>query len=244
MRLPFAGVSTSAVSTPFATSGAARIHLVRRAKLLSWLSVGWMTIEAGVSIVAAILAGSVALLGFGLDSLIELASASIIIWRFMGARSQSEVAERRAQQLSAGCFVTLAIFLLYDAIGTLAGGSHPTTSRLGAAVSVGAIIVMPLLARAKNRVAAQLNSGAVSGDAAQSWLCAIAAAGVLLSIVANAALGWWWLDPIIGLGIAALAVHEGRKARAGEVCSDCAPVAFDTISVSSCDCCAADRPSG
>ncbi len=236
--LPFAGVSISAVSTPVAASGEARIHLVRRAKVLSWLSVGWMTIEAGAAIIAAILAGSVALLGFGLDSLIELASASIIIWRFTGARSQSEVAERRAQQLIAGCFAALALYLLYDAIRTLAGGSHPTTSWLGAAVSVGAIIVMPLLARAKNRVAAQLDSGAVSGDAAQSWLCAIAAAGVLVSILANAAVGWWWLDPIIGLGIAGLAVHEGRVAWAGEVCPDCAPVGFDTVSGSSCDCCA------
>ncbi len=242
MGLPFAGVSTSAVSTRFA--GEARTHLVRRAKVLSWLSVGWMTIEAGASVVAAILAGSVALLGFGLDSLIELASASIIIWRFTGSRSQSEVAERRAQRLIAGCFAALALYLLYDAIRTLAGGSHPTTSWLGAALSVGAIIVMPLLARAKNRVAAQLGSGAVSGDAAQSWLCAIAASGVLVSILANAALSWWRLDPIIGVGIAALAAHEGRQAWAGEECSDCAPVGFDTVSGPSCDCCEADRPSG
>jgi hypothetical protein len=97
-------------------------------------------------------------------------------------------------------------------------------------VSIGAIIVMPLLARAKNRVAGQLDSRAVSGDAAQSWLCAIAAAGVLVSILANAALGWWWLDPIIGLGIAGLAVHEAREAWAGEVCSDCAPVGFNPAS--------------
>ena len=186
-----------------------------------------MTIEAGAAIVAAILAGSVALLGFGVDSLIELASASIIIWRFTGARSQNEVAERRAQQLIAGCFVALALYLLYDAIRTLAGGSHPTTSWLGAAVSVGAIIVMPLLARAKNRVAVQLGSGAVSGDAAQSWLCAVAAAGVLVSILANAALGWWWLDPIIALGIAGLAVHEGREAWAGK-CALTAPRSAST----------------
>ena len=195
-----------------------------------------MTIEAGASIIAAILAGSVALLGFGLDSLIELASASIVIWRFTGARSQSDVAERRAQQLIAGCFAALALYLLYDGVRTLAGGSHPTVSWLGVAVSTGAIIVMPVLARAKNRVAAQLDSGAISGDAAQSWLCAIAAVGVLVSIVASAALGWWWLDPIIGLGIAGLAVHEGREAWAGEVCSDCVPVGFDTASTASCDC--------
>jgi divalent metal cation (Fe/Co/Zn/Cd) transporter len=230
-------VSTNAVPAPFASTSTARGRHVRRAKVLSWLSVGWMTIEAGASIIAAILAGSVALLGFGLDSLIEMASASIVIWRFTGARSQSEVADRRAQQLIAACFAALALYLLYESIRTLTGGSHPTVSWLGVAVSSGAIIVMPLLARAKNRVAGQLDSGAVSGDAAQSWLCAIAAAGVAVSILANAALGWWWLDPIIGLGIAGLAVHEGREAWAGEVCSDCAPVGFDTAPSTSYDCC-------
>ncbi len=193
-----------------------------------------MTVEAGASIAAALVAGSVALLGFGLDSLIELASASIVIWRFTGDRIQSEAAERRAQQLIAGCFAGLAVYLLYDGITTLVGGPHPAVSWVGVAVSAGAIIVMPWLARAKNRVAAQLGSGAVSGDAAQSWLCAIAAGGVLVSILANAALGWWWLDPIIGFGIAGLAVHECREAWAGEVSADCAPVGFEA---SSCDRC-------
>ena len=196
-----------------------------------------MAVEAGASIVAALVAGSVALLGFGLDSLIELASASIVIWRFTGDRIQSEAAERRAQQLIAGCFAALAVYLVYDGITTLVGGPHPTVSWVGVAVSTGAIIVMPGLARAKNRVAAQLGSGAVSGDAAQSWLCAIAAAGVLVSILANAALGGWWLDPIIGLGIAGLAVHECREAWAGEVCADCAPLGFEASDASSCERC-------
>ena len=195
-----------------------------------------MTIEAGVSISAAVLAGSVALLGFGLDSLIELASAGIVIWRFTGARSQSEVAERRAQKLIAGCFAVLAVYLLYDGVRTLTAGSHPAVSWLGVAVAVGAIIVMPLLARAKSRVSAQLDSAAVGGDAAQSWLCAIAAASVLVSIVANAVVGWWWSDPIIGFGIAGLAAHECREAWAGEVCSDCAPVGFEATASNSCGC--------
>jgi divalent metal cation (Fe/Co/Zn/Cd) transporter len=201
-------------------------RLVRRAKTLSWLSVGWMTVEASVAIVAALIAGSVALLGFGLDSLIELASASIIIWRFTGARHQSEAAERRAQQLIAVCFGALALYLTFDGVRTLAQDSQPAVSWAGAAVAAGAVIVMPLLSRAKSRVAAELGSAATAGDAAQSMLCAIAAAGVLASVVANAALGWWWLDPVVGLGIAAIAVQEGRKAWAGEGCSDCAPVGF------------------
>ncbi len=213
-----------------------RGRLVRHAKVLSWLSVSWMTIEAGGAIVAALLAGSVAQLGFGLDSLIELFSASIIIWRFSGSRSQSETSERRAQQLIAACFAALALYLLYDGVRALADGVHPTTIWVGVAVPLGAIILMPLLARAKRRVAAQLDSAAAAGDAAQSLLCAIAAAGVLVSILANAAFGYWWLDPIIGLGIAGLAIREAREAWAGEVCKDCAPVGFGIPAARDGDC--------
>jgi hypothetical protein len=168
--VPFSSVSKNASSLPLPTaSRGERGRLVRRARVLSSLSVGWMTVEAGVAIIAALVAGSVALFGFGLDSLIELASASIVIWRFTETRSQSEAAERRAQQLIAVCFAALALYLLYDGIRTLTDGS--TTSWLGVAVSIGAVIVMPLLARAKNRVAAQLDSAATAGDAAQAWLC-------------------------------------------------------------------------
>lgn len=216
--------------------------LVRRAKRLSWLSIGWMTVEAGVAIVAALIAGSVALLGFGLDSLIELVSASIIIWRFTGGRHESEAAERDAQKLITGCFAALALYLTYDGIRTLVSGSQPEVSVAGALVAAGAVIIMPLLSQAKNRVAHELGSVATAGDAAQSMLCAIAAAGVLISIIGNAAFGWWWLDPIIGVGIAGIAVQEGREAWAGNACTDCAPVGFatpaDPRAACEDDCCA------
>ena len=203
---------------------AMRSRFVRRARTLSILSIGWMAVEATIAIVAALAAGSVALLGFGLDSLIELVSATTILWLYTGSRDGSAPAERRAQQVVAVCFGALAVYLAFDGITTLAGGSHADVSWPGAAVSAGAIIVMPMLARAKGGVATELSSGATAGDAAQSWLCAMIAAGALVSIVANAAVGWWWLDPIAGLGIAVVAVREGREAWAGEVCSDCAPV--------------------
>jgi divalent metal cation (Fe/Co/Zn/Cd) transporter len=186
-----------------------------------------MTLEAGVAVAAAVVAGSVALLAFGLDSLIELVSASTILWLYTGSRSSSGAAERRAQQLVAICFGVLALYVAVAAISALAGGSHPETSWPGVAVAVGAILVMPLLARAKGRVAAQLGSAATAGDAAQSWLCAISAAAVLVSILANAAFSWWWLDPITGLGIAGLAVREGREAWAGKLCADCAPIGLE-----------------
>jgi hypothetical protein len=205
-----------------------RARLIRRARTLSLLSIGWMTLEAGVAIVAALIAGSVALLGFGLDSLIELASAGTILWLYTGSRSGSDAAERRAQQLIAICFAALAVYVSFDAIDTLARGAHPNTSWPGVAVAAGAIVFMPLLARAKGRVATQLGSAATAGDAAQSWLCSICAAVVLLSILANALLGWWWLDPIAGLAIAGVAGREGREAWAGELCSDCSPIGFES----------------
>jgi divalent metal cation (Fe/Co/Zn/Cd) transporter len=194
-----------------------------------------MTVEAGVAIVAAFAAGSVALLGFGFDSLIELASASTILWLYTGNRTNSERAERRAQRIIAVCFVALALYVAFDAIKTLTGGSHPDVSWPGVAVSAGAIVFMPLLARAKSQVAAQLGSAATAGDAAQSWLCAISAAAVLVSILANAIFDWWWLDPIIGLGIAGLAVREGRRAWAGDLCADCAPVGLQSVESCGCD---------
>jgi divalent metal cation (Fe/Co/Zn/Cd) transporter len=208
-------------------AGKTRSRLTRRAKTLSLLSIAWMTMEAAVAIVAALVAGSVALLGFGLDSLIELASAGTILWLYTGSRDGSDAAERRAQQLIAICFAALALYVTFDAITTLASGTHPDTSWPGAVVAAGAIVFMPLLARAKGRVAVQLGSAATAGDAAQSWLCAISAAAVLVSILVNAALGWWWLDPIVGLGIAGLAAREGREAWAGEVCGDCTPIGFE-----------------
>jgi divalent metal cation (Fe/Co/Zn/Cd) transporter len=211
--------------------------LVNRAKTLSWLSIGWMTVEAAVAILAALVAGSVALLGFGLDSLIELASAGTILWLYTGSHANSEHAERCAQQIIAICFAVLALYLAFDAISALTGSRHAKTSWAGIAVAAGAIVLMPLLASAKDRVASQLGSVATAGDAAQSWLCAISAAAVLLSILVNAVFGLWWLDPITGLGIAVLAIHEGRKAWAGEACADCAPVGFDSnIKDPGCDC--------
>lgn len=200
---------------------------VRRAKALSWLSIAWMAIEATVGVTAAVTAGSVALLGFGMDSLIELASAATILWRFTTTRTHDENAERRAQQLIAGCFAALALYLTFDAITRLANSDQPHTTWAGVAVCAAAIVLMPLLARAKNDIATRVGSAATASDAAQSTLCALIAAGALISILANAALSWWWLDPIIGLAIAAIAIKEARQAWAGKTCDACAPIGFD-----------------
>jgi divalent metal cation (Fe/Co/Zn/Cd) transporter len=195
-----------------------RERLVRRAKGLSWLSLAYMTVEGAVAILAASLAGSVALLGFGLDSAIEGLASIIVIWRFSGARRLSERAERRAQQLVAITFLLLAPFIAQDAIRTLIEGERPGTSWLGIGLAVSSIVVMPILGRAKQEIGRRLGSSATAGEGAQNMLCAYLAAGVLVGLALNAAFGLWWADPAVALGIAALALNEGRETWRGEGC--------------------------
>jgi divalent metal cation (Fe/Co/Zn/Cd) transporter len=189
-----------------------------RARLLSWLSLAYMAAEGTIAIIAAVLAGSVALLGFGLDSAIEGLASVIVVWRFTGARTLSQTAEARAQKAVAVTFFLLAPYIAYDASTTLIAREHARTSWLGIGLSVASLIVMPLLGIAKKRLGARLDSGATAGEGTQNLLCAYLAAAVLLGLLANTLLGWWWADPVIGLGIAGLAVREGIEAWRGEDC--------------------------
>lgn len=189
-----------------------------QARLLSWLSLGYMAVEGVVAVSAAVLAGSVALLGFGLDSAIEGLASVIVVWRFTGARTLSQTAEARAQKAVAITFFLLAPYIAYDAIATLAAGHRAETSWLGIALAVASLIVMPLLGMAKKRLGARLDSGATSGEGAQNLLCAYLAAAVLVGLLANTLWGWWWLDPVVALGIAGLAVWEGIESWRGEDC--------------------------
>jgi len=197
---------------------AERDQLIRRAKALSWLSLAYMTAEGAIGITAAILASSVALLGFGLDSAIEALASIIVIWRFTGTRRLSERAEQRAQRLLAITFFLLAPYIAQDAIRTLANGEHPRTSWLGIGLSISSITVMPLLGKAKQRIGRRLDSGATAGEGTQNMLCAYLAAGVLTGLALNVAFGLWWADPAVALGIAALAINEGRQTWRGEGC--------------------------
>jgi divalent metal cation (Fe/Co/Zn/Cd) transporter len=201
-----------------------RDRLIRRAKTLSWLSLAYMTAEGAIAITAAALAGSVALLGFGLDSAIEGLASVIVIWRFTGTRRVSEQAEQRAQRLVAITFFLLAPYIAQDSIRTLIAGDRAGISWLGIGLSLASILVMPLLGRAKRSIGQRLGSGATSGEGTQNILCAYMAAGVLSGLVANAAFGLWWIDPAIALGIAALAVNEGREAWAGDACCAASPI--------------------
>ena len=195
-----------------------RDRLIRRAKALSWLSLAYMTAEGAIAITAALLASSVALLGFGLDSAIEALASVIVIWRFTGTRRLSQDAERHAQRLVAISFFLLAPYIAQDAIRTLINGEHPRASWLGIGLSISSIIVMPQLANAKHRIGQRVGSGATTGEGTQNMLCAYLAAGVLTSLALNAAFGLWWADPAIALAIAALAIKEGHQTWQGKGC--------------------------
>src|SRR5437764_7460415 len=147
---PGGGVTIERAPPPVAVGGHTRARLVRRAKWLSWLSLGWMTVEGAVAVMAGIVAGSVALVGFGVDSAIEGIASVIVIWRFTGSRTYSHTAEERAQKLVAASFFVLAPYIAQDAIRTLAAGDHPETSLVGIGLSIGSVVLMPLLGRAKH----------------------------------------------------------------------------------------------
>jgi divalent metal cation (Fe/Co/Zn/Cd) transporter len=219
-------------------SPAERDRLIARAKALSWLSLGWMTVEGAVGIAAAVVAGSVALLGFGLDSVIEGLASVIVLWRFTGRRRLSHQAEERAQRLVAISFFLLAPYVSQDALRVLIAGERPSTSWIGIGLSISSVLVMPLLARAKRSIGAQLGSAATAAEGAQNTLCAYLAAGVLIGLALNAAFGLWWADPAVALGIAALALHEGRETWQGQGCCAPAPTSgLNSVDRRDQDCC-------
>lgn len=195
-----------------------RQRLIRRAKQLSWLTLALLGIEGSVAVMAGLLAGSIALVGFGIDSAIEAVASIIIIWRFTGTRAMSETSERRAQKLVAISFFLLAPYIAVEAIRSLVAGDHPSTSYLGIVLTLGSLTFMPALGIAKKRIGAKLGSSATAGEGTQNLLCAYLAVGVLVGLLANTFFGLWWLDPAIALGIAAVAVKEGREAWEGEEC--------------------------
>jgi divalent metal cation (Fe/Co/Zn/Cd) transporter len=190
----------------------------RRARLLAWLSLGWMTVEGAVGIAAGVAAGSVALVGFGLDSAIEGFASLIVIWRFSGSRTLSESAERRAQRLVGVSFFLLAPYVAFEATRDLVTGSHPHTSWVGIALALTSLVAMPLLGRAKQRLGTRLDSAATAGEGTQNMLCAYLAAALLVGLVGNAAFGAWWLDPVAAFVIAGVALDEGREIWAGDDC--------------------------
>jgi len=223
--LPAETAAPAQASRPVASISRGRYeHLASRVRLLSWLSLGWMTVEGVVAITAGIVASSIALVGFGLDSVIEGVASLIIIWRFTGHRVFSHAAEQRSQQLVAVQFFLLAPYVAFESVKALIGGEHPDVSWVGIGLSISSVIFMPMLGIAKERLADQLGSAATKGEGRQNMLCAYLAGALLVGLLGNALLGAWWLDPTVGLLIAAVAVKEGREAWRGEGCCVSSPL--------------------
>ena len=208
------------------------LRAARLARWLAWASLFWMTVEGAVGLAAGFSAGSIALVGWALSSVVEGLASVIVIWRFTGSRTLSETAERQAQKAVAISFWLLAPYVAVESVRNLITQERPETSILGIALTATSLVLMPGLGIAKKRLGARLGSGATAGEGEQNLLCAYMAAAVLAGLAANSLWGWWWLDPVVGLGVAALAVREGLEAWRGENC--CAPVGF--VTQESCAC--------
>jgi divalent metal cation (Fe/Co/Zn/Cd) transporter len=195
------------------------LRAARLTRLLSWLSLFWLGIEGSVAIVAGVMSGSIALIAFGLDSAIEGVASIVIIWRFSGSRLFSDQAERRAQFLVAIQFFILVPFIAFEAVEKLITGGEIETSALGIGLTIAALAICQPLGYAKRRLGAKLNSNATVGEGTQNLLCGYMALAVLGGLLANALFGLWWLDPIVALLIAAVALREGLAALRGDTCS-------------------------
>ena len=193
-----------------------RRELGRRAQLLAGASVAYNVVEAVIAITAGIVAGSVALVGFGLDSVVEVSSGLIILWQFR--HSMPESRERLALRLMAISFFALAAYVAVESTRALAFGADPDPSPVGIALAAASLVVMPFLSWAQRRTGKALGSNAVVADSTQTLLCTYLSAVLLVGLLLNATLGWSWADPVAGLVIAAIALKEGRDAWRGEGC--------------------------
>lgn len=201
----------------------ARSDLVRRGQVLEYLTLASCGLEAVVSIVAGLVAGSVALVGFGADSVIEVTSGAALLWRL---HHDADIATRRnAEQTTlrivGGCFLALATYIVFDSASSLVRHEAPRRSIPGILVALFSAITMPILARAKRQVARGIDSAAMNADATQTQLCSYLSAILLCGLLLNAGFGWWWADPLAALAMVPLILREGRDAFEGKSCRSC-----------------------
>ena len=194
--------------------------LVRRVKLLSWLSLAWMTAEGAIGVTAGILANSIALIGYGLDSTIEGVASMVVIWRFTGPRIHSEEAEWKAQRVVAVSFFLLAPYIIVEAVHRLLVGQEAEPSWVGIGLAIVSSTLMPLFGRAKKRLGNELRSAATSGEGTQNILCADLSVAILIGLGANALFGLWWADAVVALTVALVAIQAGVRIWRGEGCPD------------------------
>ena len=211
-------MTAAAHAHPVLTS-AERTRLGRRARLLAGASVTYNVVEAVVAVAAGLIAGSVALIGFGLDSVVEVSSGLVILWQFRHRLPESR--ERQALRLMAVSFCALAAYVAFESVRALFSGGEPESSPTGIGLAIASLLVMPFLSWAQRRTGRALGSHAVVADSTQTLLCTYLSAVLLVGLVLNATLGWGWADPVAGLVIAAVALREGVTAWRGEGC--CAP---------------------
>ncbi len=196
------------------SDAAAASELRERALLLEYFTIAWNLIEAVVAVGAGSIAGSIALVGFGLDSLIEVTSATALVWRFRrtGDPDKELEAERWALRIVAYTFFALAAYVTYQASSVLLRRTAPEESIVGIALAAVSLIVMPWLGFAKKRLAGRIGSRALEADGTETLVCSYLSLTLLLGLGANALFGWWWADPLAALGIVAFVVHEGKEA--------------------------------
>jgi hypothetical protein len=196
-----------------------RIRLGRQARWLAWATIAYNTAEGLVAVTAGAVAGSVALISFGLDSAVEVASAVVIAWQF--SRPRPEQSERAALRAIAVTFLALAAYVTLDAVTTLTGiRGQARPSPVGIGLTAASLLVMPALAAAKRRVGRRLHSATVVADSTQTLLCSYLSAIVLAGLLANATAGWTWADPLAALAVAGIAAREGSQAWRGDPCCD------------------------
>jgi divalent metal cation (Fe/Co/Zn/Cd) transporter len=208
-----------AVAAPGAGAPEKEMFL-RQGRRLEYLTLGWNLVEALVAIGSGLAAGSTALIGFGADSLIESSSGAALLWRLSG-KDGGDHREGRALRMVGVFFLLLAVWVGWDGLSTLLGQEAPDESFVGIALAAVSLLVMPILARAKRKVAAGLGSKALEADSRQTDLCAYLSALLLIGLGLNALLGWWWADPVAALAMVPIISREGIRALQGEECTDC-----------------------
>lgn len=197
-----------------------RASVIRRGRRLQYLTITWNSAECLIALIAGFLAGSIALVGFGFDSAIEVTSSIAALWRLWRERDEPsrEHAEQQTLRVIGACFLLLAVYVLYEAIQSLVQHERPQSSLIGIMLAALSLIVMPYLAHLKRKVAMRLESGALEAETRQTEICAYLSAILLLGLGLNTWLGWWWADPVAGIAMVPLIAWEGWEAIRGHTC--------------------------
>lgn len=199
-----------------------RVQLVERGRRLEYFTILWNSLEAVAALISGLIAGSVALVGFGLDSFIEVASGAALLWRLQqdSHKAGREKAERLALRIVGFCFLLLSAYIAYESLSGLATRHSPEKSPVGIAIAVASLGAMPILSRAKRRVSAGIGSAAMAADARQTDFCAYLSGILLGGLLLNALFGFWWADPLAGLIMVPIIVKEGIAGLQGKSCCD------------------------